>query len=211
MPHRGRSAWRGDQRCQQQRPAEGLPLLAGGHLREQPRVLLQRVRWHGFLLHGLWRRLPSGVQGRYRVPVPATILTTAAVALATAAVALPTAAAEHAATAALATAGATAQPAAAVAVAAAAAEPAAVAAVAAVAAQPTAAGALAAADATALAAGLIAFHQSALHLLVRVCVAEAESMATDLSRSPLYVRGGRLHAFEKLFVAHSIHRQEDMA
>ena len=46
---------------------------------------------------------------------------------------------------------------------------------------------------------LIAFHQSALHLLVRVCVAEAESMATDLSRSPLYVRGGRLHAFEKLF------------
>ena len=30
-------------------------------------------------------------------------------------------------------------------------------------------------------------------------VAEAESMATALSRSPLYVRGGRLHAFEKLF------------
>ena len=58
---------------------------------------------------------------------------------------------------------------------------------------------------------LIAFHQSALHLLVRVCVAEAESMATDLSRSPLYVRGGHLHALEKLFVAHSIHRQEDMA
>ena len=46
---------------------------------------------------------------------------------------------------------------------------------------------------------LIAFHQSALHLLVRVCVAEAESMATALARSPLYVRGGRLHAFEKLF------------
>ena len=37
-------------------------------------------------------------------------------------------------------------------------------------------------------------------LLVRVCVAEAESMATALSRSPLYVRGGHLHAFEKLFV-----------
>ena len=35
--------------------------------------------------------------------------------------------------------------------------------------------------------------------LVRVCVAEAESMATALSRSPLYVRGGHLHAFEKLF------------
>ena len=48
-------------------------------------------------------------------------------------------------------------------------------------------------------------------LLVRVCVAEAESMATALSRSPLYARGGHLHAFEKLFVAHSIHRQEDMA
>jgi hypothetical protein len=43
-----------------------------------------------------------------------------------------------------------------------------------------------------------------------VCVAEAESMATALSRSPLYVRGGHLHALEKLFVAHSIHRQEDI-
>ena len=35
-------------------------------------------------------------------------------------------------------------------------------------------------------------------------------MATALSRSPLYVRGGHLHALEKLFVAHSIHRQEDI-
>ena len=35
-------------------------------------------------------------------------------------------------------------------------------------------------------------------------------MATAHSRSPLYVRGGRLHALEKLFVAHSVHRQEDM-
>ena len=41
-------------------------------------------------------------------------------------------------------------------------------------------------------------------------MAEAESMATALSRSPLYVRGGHLHALEKLFVAHSIHRQEDI-
>ena len=47
-------------------------------------------------------------------------------------------------------------------------------------------------------------------LSFRVCVAEAESMATALSRSPLYVRGGHLHALEKLFVAHSIHRQEDI-
>ena len=39
----------------------------------------------------------------------------------------------------------------------------------------------------------------ALHLLVRVCVAEAESWQLPSSRSPLYVRGGRLHAFEKLF------------
>ena len=43
-----------------------------------------------------------------------------------------------------------------------------------------------------------------------MCVAEAESMATAFSRSPLYVRGGHLHALEKLFVAHSIHRQEDI-
>jgi len=50
---------------------------------------------------------------------------------------------------------------------------------------------------------IIAFHQSTLHLLVRVCMAEAESMATDLSRSPLYVCGGHLHAFEKLLVAKS--------
>jgi hypothetical protein len=42
----------------------------------------------------------------------------------------------------------------------------------------------------------------------RVCVAEVESMATAFSRSPLYVRGGHLHALEKLFVAHSIHRQD---
>ena len=34
-------------------------------------------------------------------------------------------------------------------------------------------------------------------------------MATAHSRSPQYVRGGRLHALEKLFVAHSIRRQED--
>ena len=33
-----------------------------------------------------------------------------------------------------------------------------------------------------------------------MCVAEAESMATAFSRSPLYVRGGHLHALEKLFV-----------
>ena len=45
-------------------------------------------------------------------------------------------------------------------------------------------------------------------LSFRVCVAEAESMATAFSRSPLYVRGGHLHALEKLFVAHSIHRQD---
>ena len=49
-----------------------------------------------------------------------------------------------------------------------------------------------------------------LSIFIRVCVTEAESMATALSRSPLYVRGGRLHAFGKLLVAHSTHRQEDM-
>ena len=42
-----------------------------------------------------------------------------------------------------------------------------------------------------------------LSIFIRVCVTEAESMATALSRSPLYVRGGHLQAFEKLFVAHS--------
>merc|ERR1712194_398144 len=47
---------------------------------------------------------------------------------------------------------------------------------------------------------LSALHISALRLLVRVCVAEAGSMPTAHSRSPLYVRGGRLHALEKLFV-----------
>ena len=57
-------------------------------------------------------------------------------------------------------------------------------------------------------AGKVAEDQVAathLSIFVRVCVTEAESMATAaaLSRSPLYVRGGHLHAFEKLFVAHS--------
>jgi len=33
-------------------------------------------------------------------------------------------------------------------------------------------------------------------VIVRVCMAEAESMATALSRSPLFVRGGHLHALE---------------
>ena len=42
-----------------------------------------------------------------------------------------------------------------------------------------------------------------LSIFIRVCMTEAESMATALSRSPLYVRGGHLQAFEKLFVSHS--------
>ena len=116
MQHRGRSAWLGDQRCQQQRPAEGVPLLAGGRL--QPRVLLQRVRWHGFLLHGVRRRLPGGVQGRHRVPFPATVAVAAAaqpVAAVTVAAVTVAAAAQPVATLAVA---AVAQPAAAVAVAA---------------------------------------------------------------------------------------------
>ena len=36
-----------------------------------------------------------------------------------------------------------------------------------------------------------------LFIFVRVCVTEAESMATALSRSPLYVRGGHLHVLEE--------------
>ena len=32
-----------------------------------------------------------------------------------------------------------------------------------------------------------------LSIFIRMCVTEAESMATALSRSPLYVRGGHLH------------------
>ena len=38
---------------------------------------------------------------------------------------------------------------------------------------------------------------SARSIFVCVCLAEAESMATALSRSPLYVRGGHLHALEE--------------
>ena len=46
---------------------------------------------------------------------------------------------------------------------------------------------------------LIAPLISALHPLVsRVRGRGTESMATALSRSPLYVRGGHLHALEKL-------------
>ena len=57
---------------------------------------------------------------------------------------------------------------------------------------------------------LIALHQRDYASRSRVCAAEAESMATAPSRSPLHVCGGRLHAFEKLFVARcpSIHRWE---
>jgi len=45
---------------------------------------------------------------------------------------------------------------------------------------------------------LIALHQRDQASRSRVCAAEAESMATALSRSPLHVCGGRLHAFKKL-------------
>ena len=51
---------------------------------------------------------------------------------------------------------------------------------------------------------LIALQQRDEASRSRVCAAEAESMATALSRSPLHVCGGRLHAFEKLLVARYI-------
>eukprot|EP00964_Phaeocystis_antarctica_P147046 scaffold113524_cov47-Phaeocystis_antarctica.AAC.2 len=55
-------------------------------------------------------------------------------------------------------------------------------------------------------AGKVAEDEAAvthLSIFICACVTEAESMATALSRSPLYVRGSHLHAFEKVFVAHS--------